>query len=110
MDVSVAISPSGPIIETPGSNFSLVCSATISPPPLYGAPLILGWFFGPENTSLPSGVAVANVTHNNNIINITYTSTLQFFLLQESHAGIYTCRIGHTAASTMIFAGSKLMS
>ena len=105
--VSVAISPSGPIIETPGSNFSLVCSAVIHSPPLYGAPLILEWFFGPENTPLPSGVAVANVTNNN----VTYTSTLQFFLLQESHAGIYTCRVfGYTAASTMIFVGSKLMS
>ena len=48
------------------------------------------WFFGSTNTSLPSGVMVSNVTNSGN----TYTSTLQFSPLQESHVGMYTCQLG----------------
>ena len=100
----MTISPSGPNIKNSGSNFSLVCSANIYSLTVYGSPSILEWFFGPENSSLPSGVVVSNVTNSGN----NYTSTLQFSPLLEAHTGIYTCQIGHLATSTIIFAGSKL--
>ena len=73
-----------------GTSFSLVCSATVetktdTPTPNFD------WFFG-TNNSLPSGATpVATVMGN------TYTSTLQFSPLQESHAGMYTCRLGSNA-------------
>ena len=101
VDISaVIISPSGPITGTAGETFTLECSADImtqsdSPSPTYE------WFFGLTNTSLPSGVTVSNVTNSGN----TYTSILQFSPLQESHAGMYTCRLGgnaRLAVNTMI--------
>ena len=99
----VTISPAGPIIKDLGSNFSLVCSANVYPAPHYGSPPILEWLFGPENSSLPSGVTASNVTNNNN----HYTRSLQFSSLHESHIGMYTCRIGSAAARIRIFAGGK---
>ena len=51
------------------------------------------WFYGPNsNASLPSGVnPSATVLMSGNI----YSSTLQFSpTLNESHAGMYTCRLG----------------
>ena len=45
------------------------------------------WFFGPDNSSLPTGVSVSSVINSSN----TYTSTLQFFSLNQSNAGMYTC-------------------
>ena len=106
VDISaVIISPSGPITGTAGETFTLECSADImtqsdSPSPTYE------WFFGLTNTSLPSGVTVSNVTNSSNI----YTSTLQFSPLQESHAGVYTCRLGgneRLAISTVVTVNSK---
>jgi hypothetical protein len=100
---SVTISPSGPIIKNSESNFSLVCSANIYPLNSGPPPIIFEWFFGPENSSIPSDVVVSNVTINGN----NYTSTLQFSPLYESHTGVYTCRVGYSAASIIIFAGGK---
>ena len=97
------ISPSGPITKHPGSNFSLVCSANIYPPPVYGSSLILEWFFGPENSSLPPDVVVSNTKNDSD----NYTSTLQFSQLHENHTGIYTCKIGYSAASIIIFFSGK---
>ena len=102
VDISaVTISPSGPSTGTAGETFTLECSADImtqsdSPPPTFE------WFVGPTNTtSLPLGVTVSDVTNSGN----TYTSTLQFSPLRESHPGMYTCRLGgnaRLAVNTMI--------
>ena len=76
-----------------GTSFSLVCSATVqtqddSPTPNFD------WFFGPNNASLPSGVTpMATAMGSGN----TYSSTLLFSPLQQSHAGMYTCRLGSNA-------------
>ena len=83
--VSITAQSSG----TSGKIFSISCSAEIviksdSPYPNFE------WFFGPSNNSLPSNVAVLAVTRTG----ITYTSTLQFSPLLQSHAGMYTCRLG----------------
>ena len=89
-----------------GTSFSLVCSATVqtqddSPTPN------LDWFFGANNASLPSSVTpMATVMGSGN----TYSSTLQFSPLQQSHAGMYTCRLGSNsrlAAITMIIVNCK---
>ena len=96
----MTISPSGPSTGTAGETFTLECLADImtqsdSPSPNFE------WFFGPTNTSLPSGMTVSDVTVSGN----TYTSTLQFSPLGESHAGMYTCRLGgnaRLAVNTMI--------
>ena len=104
VNINITITPSGPIIiaeSRPERNFSLVCSADVSinagPPP------ILEWFYGPENSSLPSDVVVSNVTNNGN----NYTSALQFSPLRESHTGTYTCRVGYAATSIVILPGGK---
>ena len=74
-----------------GTGFSLVCSATVQTQNDTSTPNF-DWFFGTNNGSLPSGVTpMATVLGNN------YTSTLQFSPLQESHAGMYTCRLGSNA-------------
>ena len=99
---TVTISPSGPITKTPGDIFSLVCSADNFPEPFYRTPPLFVWLFGPDNSSLPSGVVVTNNSSNTN-----YTSTLHFSPLNENHTGIYTCRIGYSAASIIIFVGGK---
>ena len=92
--VSVAISPSGS--TTAGDTYSLMCSATlhsINPPlpdPNIPSP-IFKWFFGPNgNAPLPSGLTTTATVLNSG----TYTSILQFSLLNQSHAGNYTCRLG----------------
>ena len=99
---TVTISPSGPITKTPGDIFSLVCSADNYSQPLYATPPMFQWFFGPDNSSLPSGIVVSNMTNSSN-----YTSTLHFSPLNENHTGIYTCRIGYSAAGTIIYVGGK---
>ena len=93
-DNPVIVSASG--LSIAGKIFSLMCSATlIDPIPLPSnvpSPMF-EWFYGPHgNASLPSGVTpTATDLKNCNI----YTSTLQFSpTLNESHAGMYTCRLG----------------
>ena len=55
---------------------------------------IFQWSFG-DSTSLPSGVtAMPTVMSSSNSTSKTYTSTLQFPPLSQSHAGMYTCRLG----------------
>ena len=90
----VTISPSGST-GTPGETYSLMCSATLHPnsvPFPSDVPLpTFEWFFGPNNSSLPSDVTLmATMLGSGN----TYTSTLQFSPLSQSHAGMYTCRLG----------------
>ena len=89
--VNMILSPSGPSIA--GDTVSLMCSATlIDPVPLpANVPYpTFEWFFGPSgNAPLPSGV-----TTRANFSGYTFTSTLLFSPLNQSHAGMYTCRIG----------------
>ena len=85
---------------------TIKCSADITPNPLpvNVPPPYFKWFFGPTNTSLPSGVTVSNVTNNDN----TYTSTLHFTPLKDCHEGMYTCQLGGNeilAANTNVTIG-----
>ena len=92
---AVAISPSA-VPSIAGEVYSLTCSATLErrnptlpdpniPPPTFE------WFFGPNGNIPQSGVTPMETVLNNNI---TYTSTLQFSPLSQSHTGMYTCRLG----------------
>ena len=83
------ISPSGS--SAAGGNLMLVCSASIAtqsdtPPPHFQ------WFYGPNNNSLPFRQSPM-ATNNGNM----YSSSLQFSPLNQSHAGMYTCRLGGNA-------------
>ena len=92
----MTISPGTSVIRGAGENLNLECSVEITPNPLpqYVHSPIIDWFFGPNNASLPSGVTLmATVMGSGN----NYSSTLQFSPLQQSHAGIYTCRLGSNA-------------
>ena len=76
-----------------GETYSLTCSATTFesyrlPSNLTVTPTFV-WSFG--NDLLPSG-ATPSGTHSSD--NITYTSTLWFSPLSQSHSGSYTCRLG----------------
>ena len=92
----VTISPVTSVTRGAGENLSLECSVEIIPNPLpqnVPSPTI-EWFFGPNNGSLPPGVTpMATVMGSGN----SYNSTLQFSPLQQSHAGMYTCRLGSNA-------------
>ena len=92
----VTISPSGST-GTAGETYSLMCSATLHPNSVTPFPSdvpspTLEWLFGPNNSSLPSGVISALGTTFDSVD--TYTSTLQFSQLSQFHAGMYTCRLG----------------
>ena len=89
------ISPSG-FTGTAGETYSLMCSATLTPgfipfPSDVPSPTF-EWLFGPNNSSLPSGVSSPMGTTFDNVG--AYTSTLQLSPLSESYAGMYTCRLG----------------
>ena len=92
-DPPVTISPSSST-GTAGEIYSLMCSATLNsdstPLPSDVPSPTFEWSFGPNNSSLPSGVSQPMTTGNGN----TYTSTLQFSPLSQFHAGMYTCRLG----------------
>ena len=90
----VTISPSGPGIA--GNTFSLTCSAKlIDPiplPPDVSSPNF-EWFFGPDGSALlPPGATPMETVLTSGYV---YSSTLQFSpVLNEFHAGTYTCRLG----------------
>ena len=92
----VTISPGTSVTRGAGQNLNLECSVEITPNPLpqnVPSPTI-EWFYDPNNASIPSGVTpMATVMGSGN----TYSSTLQFSPLQQSHAGMYTCRLGSNA-------------
>ena len=92
---SVAISPDGS--TTAGETYSLTCLATLAPssnPPLPDPNIpspTFEWFFGPNGSApLPSGVTPTDTILSSD----TYTSTLHFSPLSQSHTGNYTCRLG----------------
>ena len=87
-----------------------MCSATLVDPvplPLNIPTPHFEWFFGPNgNASLPSDVTpMVTILGSGN----TYTSTLQFSLLSQSHAGMYRCRlgVGILASSIMVTVNGK---
>ena len=97
------------VTSTAGMNFTLECSAVITPNPLpFTVPYpSFEWFFGTNNFSLPSGISISSVSRSGN----NYKSSLQFSPLNQSHAGMYTCRLGGNpllAARTMLIVNGKL--
>ena len=95
----VIISPStGSTDTTAGQrDYSLNCSVTLFDPsrlPSNAPSPNFHWSFE-DCTLLPFGVtAMPTVMSSSNSTSETYTSTLQFSLLSQSHAGMYTCRLG----------------
>jgi hypothetical protein len=116
----VTISPStGSIATIVGMrNYSLNCSATLFDsefnrlPSLQGVPTRnFQWSFD-NSISLPSGVtATPTVISSSNSTSETYTSILQFSPLSQSHAGMYTCRLGpgRLMNSAVVTVNSKAM-
>ena len=103
---AVNITHSGYQSSTAGGNATLVCSAIIEPQPNTSRPHF-EWFIGPRNNSLP--FQTPTTTNNGN----TYSSTLQFSPLNQSYAGMYTCRLGgnaRLAARTMLTIDGMLLS
>ena len=100
----VTISASG--FSIAGEIYSLTCSATLFEPvplPSDAPSPNFQWFFGPSgNASLPSGMISG--LNNSYSTRITYTSTMQFSPLSQSHTGNYTCHLGAAslANSTMV--------
>ena len=94
----VIISPStGSTATTTGErDYSLRCSVTLFEPsslPSDVPPPNFQWLFN-DTLSLPSGVtAMPTVMSSSNSTSETYASTLQFSPLNQSHAGMYTCRL-----------------
>ena len=97
---------------TAGETYSLMCSTTLHsdsvPLPSDVPSPAFEWFFGPNNSSLPSGVTPIATVENGN----TYTSMLQFSPLSQSHAGMYTCRLGpgRLANHAMVAINGMLMN
>ena len=92
--LSVTISPSDS--ATAGETYSLTCSATLTatnpplPDPNIPSPTF-EWFFGPNgNVPLPPSLTPTVTVLSSH----TYSSTLQFSQLGQSHSGNYTCRLG----------------
>ena len=96
LDDHVTFSHSG--FGTAGEVYSLTCKAILVFPGSLptGAPTpTFQWFFGPNgNASLPSGLTTPTTTSIVHTSKIIYNSTLQLSPLSQSHAGMYTCRIG----------------
>ena len=107
----VTISPSG-FTGTAGETYSLTCSTTLYPdsvPFPSDVPLpTFEWFFGPNNSSLPSGVTSMGTIFNDVD---TFISTVQFSPLSQSHAGMYTCQLGpgRLANSAMVTVNRKIL-
>lgn len=88
-----------------GQDYAVDCSVAITPNPLPAnvSNPSFKWFFGPANSSLPSGVTVFDVEKSGN----NYTNTLQFSPQIITHIGMFTCRLGgneRLAANTTIYA------
>ena len=107
----MTISPSGST-GTAGETYSLTCSTTLNsnsvPFPSDVPSPTFEWFFGPNNSSLPSGVIAMATTFD--LVN-TFISTLQFSPLSQSRAGMYTCRLGpgRLANHAMVTVNGRIM-
>ena len=114
----VTISPStGSTTTTAGQrDYSLNCSSILFEPtsvtPQSGIPSPnFQWSFD-GSTSLPSGVtAMPTVMSSSNSTSETYSSILQFSPLSQSHAGMYTCRLGpgRLENSAMVTVNGKMI-
>ena len=95
----VTFSPStGSTTTTAGQrDYSLTCSSTLFDPSRLPSDVPspnFQWSFG-GSTSLPSGVtAMPTIISSRNETSETFSSTLQISLQSQSHAGMYTCRLG----------------
>ncbi len=82
--------------ETTGATYALICSSTLADPipiPTYIPSPTFHWYFGPTGDApLPPGVTPMATTFSS--LSYTYSSTLMFSPLSQSHAGTYTCRLG----------------
>ena len=91
----VTISTSG--ASTAGETYSLMCSVTLFDPiplPSNVPSPTFQWFFN-SSASLPSGLTpMVTAVSSRNSTSETYTSTLQFSPLNQSHSGMYTCQLG----------------
>jgi hypothetical protein len=97
--IAVSTSPNGSILEISQETFSLNCSIDLILPWGTLAPSLV-WFFDSTNSSpeLPDGVTMSNTSK---IDNNTYSRTLHFSPLLESHMGTYVCQIeGNNRQST----------
>ena len=99
--------------NTAGAVYSLMCSSTLNgdsaPLPVNVPAPRFVWSFGPSGSDpLPSGVTDMGTTSSDNI---TFTSTLQFSPLSQSHAGMYTCRLGpgRLENSAMVTVNGKMI-
>jgi hypothetical protein len=94
--------------ETTGETYTLTCSSTLADPipiPTNIPSPTFHWYFGPTGDApLPPGVTLMATTSSS----YTYSSTLVFSPLSQSHAGTYTCRLGagSLAANITIMNGS----
>ena len=93
VDCEVIITPAGSINTIAGDTYELICSITIGLNCTV-TDVNFDWFYGPNgNGSLPSSLT-PTIISNCNSTSETFTSTLQFSPLNQSHAGMYTCRLG----------------
>ena len=97
-----------------GDTITITCSTEFVPNPPPVADVSFGWFFGSENSTLPTDVIKSRITKN--CYNSTCSSTLWFSPLLSTHAGIYTCHfyvIGgniYLTASTLVLSQSPTTS
>ena len=93
----VTISPSTGSATAGQTGYSLTCSSTLFEPSSLPSDLPspnFQWSFS-GSASLPSGVtATTTAMSSYNDTSETYTSTLQFSPLSQSHTGMYACRLG----------------
>jgi hypothetical protein len=89
----VIISSNG--VENIGTTYALICSSTLADPDPLPSDVpspTFHWYFGPTGDApLPPG-AMPTATMPSGIY--TYNSILAFSPLNQSHAGMYTCRLG----------------
>ena len=95
-DTDPVIISSSTATTTGERDYSLTCSATLFDsgrlPSGVPSPNFQWSFDG--SASLPSGVTAMPTVMSSNSTSETYSSTLQFHLLNQSHVGMYTCRLG----------------
>ena len=76
-----------------GETITITCSVEFVPHRPSAADVDFEWFFGPDNSTLPSDVIKSNIIKEGR----TCSSTLHFSPLLSTHAGIYTCHFVYYA-------------
>lgn len=102
----VSISPSLPVTIASADNFNVKCSFDVA----YNHHLPntkIEWFSSPENGTIQTITQIETINNDTR----SYTSTLQLSSVQESDAGIYTCRLeGNERISASIQISIRLSS